>query len=652
MNWLTPLGFLALSGLAVLILIYLLKPNYQQKFVSSTFIWKLSLKYRKRKNPISRLRNLLILLCQILIITLCAFVIAQPVFANENESISNEKVFILDASASMRASINGETRFERAVNRMLDDIGKTVDESGNITVIVAGKQAEYLVYRMAGDNEAIVKVLIDLAKLADPASLGCTFGAGDVKGAMELAETVTAENPSASVFFYTGTKYLDHGNVNIVDVSLPGEYNVAILDVSAELQDGYYSFAVDLASYGEGTRVDVTCSIVGGNAYGLDVNGNPDGGTNYLMKKTGVQLPRDRETTLEINPAEWLSQPDLRFFSFYTLVVSVDVRDSFLEDNTFTVYGGLKRPLSIQYYSTSRNVFFGDILLGLQDAYRDMWTISITEVRKGTPAVEGFDLYIFEHKMPDVMPKDGIVLLVDPDKMPSGVSVTLGEIMTTTKDDLYMVKPGDEHKITEFIDMNDIGVSMYTRVEDWSRSDYTPLMFIGTDPVLLCRNTPESKIMIMSFSVNYSTFAAQIIKFSAFMYGVFEYYLPATTQGHVFDVNEPIELNARGSELTVTGPNQSSGAVVNEFPTFIDADTAGVYTLSQKLINGETVRENIFVRIPNSESNISKELTAIDGPSLNKATETVYKYDVIFWLLGAMVVLLFAEWVLHSRTGA
>ena len=65
MSWLTPLGFLGLIGLIILIIIYIIKPNYQNKIISSTFVWKLSLKYKKNKIPISKLRNILLLLCQI-----------------------------------------------------------------------------------------------------------------------------------------------------------------------------------------------------------------------------------------------------------------------------------------------------------------------------------------------------------------------------------------------------------------------------------------------------------------------------------------------------------------------------------------------------------------------------------------------------------
>ena len=49
MSWLTPLGFLGFLGLVALIVIYVIKPNYQHKIISSTFIWKLSLKFKKKK---------------------------------------------------------------------------------------------------------------------------------------------------------------------------------------------------------------------------------------------------------------------------------------------------------------------------------------------------------------------------------------------------------------------------------------------------------------------------------------------------------------------------------------------------------------------------------------------------------------------------
>ena len=78
MKLLTPLGLLGLIGVVALIIIYLIRPNYQQKYISSTYIWKLSLKYKKKRVPISKLRNILIIICQILALVTCALILAQP----------------------------------------------------------------------------------------------------------------------------------------------------------------------------------------------------------------------------------------------------------------------------------------------------------------------------------------------------------------------------------------------------------------------------------------------------------------------------------------------------------------------------------------------------------------------------------------------
>ena len=95
MSWLTPIGFLGLLGLIALLIIYLIKPNFQQKFISSTFIWKLSLKYKKKKIPLSKLRNILIIICQILIITTFACILAQPFISGEDSEAGKEKIIII-----------------------------------------------------------------------------------------------------------------------------------------------------------------------------------------------------------------------------------------------------------------------------------------------------------------------------------------------------------------------------------------------------------------------------------------------------------------------------------------------------------------------------------------------------------------------------
>ena len=89
MSWLTPLGFLGLISILALIIIYIIKPNYENKFISSTFVWKLSLKYKKNKLPINKLRNVILFICQVLALTAASLIIAQP-FLDNGESVASE----------------------------------------------------------------------------------------------------------------------------------------------------------------------------------------------------------------------------------------------------------------------------------------------------------------------------------------------------------------------------------------------------------------------------------------------------------------------------------------------------------------------------------------------------------------------------------
>ena len=92
MTWLLPLGFLGLAGVIALIVIYIIKPNYQNKYISSTYVWRLSLKYRKKRLPLNKLNNILQFLCQCLILTICGLLLAQPVIVSEKVGDENEKV--------------------------------------------------------------------------------------------------------------------------------------------------------------------------------------------------------------------------------------------------------------------------------------------------------------------------------------------------------------------------------------------------------------------------------------------------------------------------------------------------------------------------------------------------------------------------------
>ena len=263
MSLLTPIGLLGLLGIVALIIIYIIKPNYQNKFISSTYIWKLSLKYKKKKIPISKLRNILLFICQLAILAGTAFILTQPYLNSDEVTEGGDTIIIIDASASMHSSVNEEMRLERAANAALADASKALDNGQKVTVIVASDTASFLVQQASKEQSQLVYDAFD--KITNAPDSLYTHGEPDIEGAMKLAEQITSYTNNVSVTLYTDTAYLDVGNVKIHDVKDPSEWNAAILDVRATIVEIYYRIEIDVASYGADSRLTVSCDIFNAN---------------------------------------------------------------------------------------------------------------------------------------------------------------------------------------------------------------------------------------------------------------------------------------------------------------------------------------------------------------------------------------------------
>ena len=70
MSFLYPLGLLGLIGIPIVIIIYILRSKFTELTVTSTYIWTLSERFFKKKNPLSGLTGIISLILQILMILL------------------------------------------------------------------------------------------------------------------------------------------------------------------------------------------------------------------------------------------------------------------------------------------------------------------------------------------------------------------------------------------------------------------------------------------------------------------------------------------------------------------------------------------------------------------------------------------------------
>lgn len=631
MSLLAPLGLLGFIGVAILILIYLLKPNYQQKFISSTFVWKLSLKYRKKRIPINRFRNLILLLCQILVITSCAFILAKPVVKAEEPKEYTEKIAIIDASGSMLSVCDNETRFKRAVTQVKTLAGEVAGENGFMSVILAGKEAEFIAQRTSA--ESVGELYEKLDDLIKPNAEKCTYGEGDIDGAIALAESVLAENSESEVLLYTGNRYIDAGSITVKDVSQGSEWNGAILDVQTELVENYYDFTVTVATYGISTTLVVYCEV-------FDANG---GRINEHDWYQPIQCVDGEEKTFTFN-AETMGE-DRGIYEYDRVYFYIkDINDSFAYDNTYYLYGGSKPVIKIQYASSVITDFFAGVLKTAQRTFSSRWDIQIDEVEnKKDIQTEGYDFYIFEHELiPSTLPADGVVFLVDPYTAPeaAGVSVSSADV----SGNFYFAR-GEEHAIMEGLTCENIGVTKYKRITP-TDTGYKTLMYCGGDPVFIVKDEPYEKIAVLSVDLNRST-ASMLIEFPLLFCNLFNYYLPSTLTEFAFDVDETVRLNARGEVLNISSPDGTK-LTIEEFPSDLTLSAPGTYTLTQELMSSQVVIESLYVKVSAEQSNIKKTYDALNSPYVEEKAKPV-DLDLLIYFASALVGLVFIEWLLQSR---
>lgn len=627
MSWITPLGFLGLIGIIVLIIIYILKPQYQQKFISSTFVWELSLKYKRKKIPINKLRNILLFLCQILAITACAFILAQPVIEEAQAPLIVERVAIIDASASMRTAYDQESRFERAVYEAEEMARETFAEDGYVTIIFAGADASYIAQRAtAEDAFEIYTTLEDLVHNDE-----CTYGLADIDGAIDLAQKIVDQNADTEVYLYTATEYLDDGGaVNIVDVSQNGEWNAAILNCEALLEENYYTFKVTVAAYDRDTDLMVYCDVKGANSAGT------------VKFEMPVRCNSDQAKTISFVTANSGSP----VYEFESVRVYIAEDDSFSNDNDFFIYGGKRPQLNMLYFNPHANIFFSGVMLSARSTLTD-WDINYKEINstrgyeEGIPT-SGYDFYIYEGTMPDLLPTDGVVMLVNMDKAPEGLTMVQGPEVNGT----FSLSLGNSHPITSRMDPSDIEITKYNRILNYE--GFEPLLYCSAgDPVLFVRETAEQKIIVMNFSVNYAT-AALYYDFPMMIYNILEHFVPSTLSSHAFDINQSISLDARSEELSIESTDGSYKNTFKEFPQEIVLTHPGSYTVSQTPLSGIPQVEQFFVKIPVSESNISQTKESL-YELIVPQKKPVDNLDLLVYFAAALVALIFCERLLQAQ---
>ncbi|MBA2373774.1 MAG: BatA domain-containing protein, partial [Chloroflexi bacterium] len=191
MPFATPLALFGLLFVPAVIAMYLLKLRRDEAVVPSTLLWARLVADVEANAPWQRLRRSLLLLLQLLLVVILAFLAARP-FLERPAGLARDIVLVIDTSASMAATDVLPNRLE-AVKTVAIEALRELPTGGKVTVIAADRSA-----RIVANETA------DLGRVRQAiASIGGTATTGDLGDALELASKLARRSGDAQVLVAT-----------------------------------------------------------------------------------------------------------------------------------------------------------------------------------------------------------------------------------------------------------------------------------------------------------------------------------------------------------------------------------------------------------------------------------------------------------------
>lgn len=644
MNFLNPSALWLLLTVPVLIAAYIIKTQYEERQISSTFIWKRSELLIKKKMPWQILRRSIIFILQLLTLVLIALIASRPTMTISGKG--EEWVLIVDGSASMQTKTGDTTRFERAVDEAIS-LASEMEYGNKATVIYTGDRTSYMINR-SDSSVQVVNVL---------ESLTCSDFPADFDNALALARLIQEQNPYAKIFYYTDKNYTDVSDVNVVNVALENEWNAAAQSLSVTTEgDGSCVFLSSIVSYGTDAELTVALYVDGKPVDARLVSCTANEPQNVYWTGTGVK-------------------------SFETAEVFIEADDGNASDNSFFLCVTPEESYKVMLIS-DQPVFLQKIL-GAFESF-DVKTFETVEQALGSlsdgdtaaTALSGYDLYIFDGECPETLPNDGAVWMFGVMDVPEELGIKLqtegipplegdrnGMAMVMDRLSFSPETGGAYYELlTKYIDKNseddtetNIGLSYLVPYGEYS----------GFDVIFTCRDYPavlvprdfDSRVIVFAFDIHDSDLP-KLVDLPKLFANMTEYSFPVMLDSSKFDLGDAVTVSRlpKAEMITLTKPDGSVTALTPlDSPRAFTVYEPGIYTVTQEVKTGRKTVEKTFsfyVGPPSGESDTGLEggvlVTAADtgAPDVGEGTGAI---EIWIYLAVALLVLLLAEWWLYYR---
>lgn len=607
MSFVYPLGLLGLIGIPIVIIIYILRSKYNEQTVTSTYIWKLSEKFLKRKNPLSGLTGLISLILQILTIATVSLAVAKPIIVLPDAAY--DYCFVLDASGSMNMKQGKKTRFELAKEEIEDIIRDAAD--GSTYSLISVSNEAFTVFEEVSNKSSALDALELLSASSD------THAHSDI---FKTAQKRFDDNSSALLYLITDKSYAEYENIEVIDVGGKDVENYAIFDVTYSHSGGKLTVTANVIAYKDDADLDVNLYVDGED-------------TPSASKPVSVKAGELTSVTLECSK--------LKFNSFTTEVTN---SDGYTVDNSVITHN-LESDKTYDTLIVSETGFF------IQSALDALLNVNVKivdpDVYEEEIKTNTYGLYIFDSYTPAALP-DGAVWLINSDKsiVNSGFSV---------RDKVELGKPApiekssstatDVRSLLQDVDGRDIYIDSYVKYSGMYL-DFTTLFTYDSQPIIFAgANGLGNRQVVFGFDFHKSDFVLNV-DFIMLFRNLIEYSFPDVLDKTNYIVGEEVLVNVLPNADTIKAYAPSGKEVYMEsngvFAT-LGLTEIGTYTINMK-ISGEETSYKLYSGANPEESkpNVEEQEFSISGERGYDKRDG--EYDPTMVLFALLALLFIADW--------
>lgn len=582
MYFTNPPGAWALLGLLVILLLYLLKQRMEPQTVSSTLLWRKALVSWEASHPFQRLRKNLLLWLQLLAVCLLALALMRPVLHRLGDA---PPIFVFDLSASMQA----DGRLERAKADAVARV-EALKADTPVTVITAGAQVRTLASQST-DRRATLATLRELE---------AENGGADMAQALSLATSIAQEVDGARIVAYSDT---DRSEPSASYPSVGGGVdNSALLSLAASGEKA----VARVANYGQARTLTLSCEADG-----------------RLCDLRTVDLEAEQIASVYFDiPA-----------GTQTLIAHIDEGDALLADNTrywIAPLSGVTRALM-----AGRGNLFLEKALGL----RDDLLLNKTTLEEAA-VLTGFSLTVLDGPLPQVLPAQGAILAVDPDRAVFNVAPLDPVEQAAT----LRVAPNETARAwTEHMDANQIHVARYRPLE----GDGLPILYAGDAAVVLLTEQEGRRAVVFGFDLHNSNLP-MLKEFPLLLRRILAWLAPEPLAGGQEAACGEVMIlpwPALAARMTVITPSGRSVALSSE--RFADTQEIGVHHLIQTDLEDVETISSFALHMPAAESDVRYAAQARMLEGIEAAAQGSFQWT---WLIVLLLIgLMLTEWWVYRR---